>query len=738
MLVDYVGQNRFIAQAWVGCIDQANTARKPWENAANMCRSFYADDCGFLFTEEYQKMYLGVKNQQNMLTPDRAVTINKAFEYVALYGPSLYWDYPDRQVISPTSIELHPEIFGDVQDPMVMQQYQQLVQLDQFEQNRNKTRNSVLQKWLNFTQREQPGGGLKLASELSIQDALLDGRGALFPRVFKYPGGSRRMTGSFSIPPRDIFVDPDSTDHTCRDAGWIAVRYCEPSYEVEKKFGLKYGTLYGKGVRETYDSNGRNSGKSHDAARNGKDGYYKDMIEWYEIFSKRGVGSRNPRARKELDVMFDEVVGNYARVCVAKNVDFILNCPPEFMLSASTEQIKQSMDWETPLWRDDAWPVKFLDFYPKSRDSAWPLPPLQPALGYLICISVLQTAYINKAWENSQTIIAVLKSAEDNVKKQLEGSSQKLIVELSEVHGKNLNEIVQILQRPNNGEENLLQAMSVMQSRFDQCTGLTELMYGGSANASQSRSARDAEIKNEKVMIRPDFMAKKVADWHSAVADTEKNIAYWNLLPDDVSVGLGVVGAQLWDSLVLSEDPEVVFRSSRAIILGQDIQRPDKTKKIQDLNTISQQIAPVLSAYSQQTGDWAPLNAYIEKAMKAIDESADGMQMGTQPQEPSPEQQQMSQLQAEKLAADIQKTLAEAGLKEAQAMTAAQPQQQVDPNAMAQMELEIAKAQQQMLIDQAKASQDLAIQRAKATQDMNIARMRASSLGAKQNGASQV
>lgn len=726
MQADYVEQNRCIAKAWIGCIDQAAEARKWWEKTADMCRAFYSEDCGFLFQDKFQKQYLQVKNTKDMMRPARSVTVNKAFEYVSLYGPSLFWDYPNIQINSPALIELYPEIMGDVQDPMVMEQFQQMVQMDQAEQNRNKTRNDVMSKWLNFTQREQSGGGKKYASERAIQNALLDGRGVLYSRVFQFPGSQRKMTGSFHVSPRDIYIDPDATDCTCRDAGWIAVRYREPSYVVEERFNLQPGSLYGKGSCETKDSMGRNNSEGQKGNRKANPGYYNDMIEWYEIYSKRGVGSRNPSARKELDVMFDEVVGNYARVCVARNVDFILNCPPSFMMESDVEQIKQAMDWPTPLWRDDSWPFKFLDFYPKSDDSAWPLPPLAPALGYLICISLLNTLYVNKAWENSQTIIAMLKAAGDDVKRQMQATDQTIYVELTETMGKSITEIIQILQRPNNGEQNLLEAMSVMQSRFDQCTGLTELMYGGGANMSQSRSARDAEIKNEKVMIRPDYMAKKVAEWHSQVADTEKNIAYWNLTSQDVSVGLGTIGSYLWDQLILTEDPEVIFRSSRAIVLAQDIQRPDKAKLLQNINTASQQIIPSFMQYAMQTGDYAPLNAFNAEVMKAMELDVPGMDIQPpQPQEPSPEQQEMQQLQNQKMVADIQKTLAEAGLKESQAMAAAQQQQGVDPAAEMKLQMDAQQAQQSMLIDSIKAAQDMQIQQAKARQDMQIARMRA-------------
>lgn len=661
---------RPIANAWLGCIGEADAARRKWKTAADLCRRFYSGGCGFMWEDEFHDTFFA--NQPAWIKPRFRVDLNKTYEYVAITGPSLYWNDPYRQVVSPERISLFPELYGDVDnDPQAAELFQQTQKADESERRINKMRNSAFQAWLNFTQREQPGGGLEGETRLTIDDALIDGRGVMVTKVYQYPGSDKKLTGSFSVPPRDLFIDPDCSDITLRDARWIAIQHNDHASKVEKMFDLPAGSLHGKGMAETRDSKGRNRTPADDNVRKSNDrSSLSDMIQWYEIYSKCGAGSRNLKARNELDKALDAEVGNYARICVARNVDFLLNLPANKLEVATADDIREAFAWPVPYWLDDAWPITTLDFYTADRTSAWPLPPLWASIGPLMCINVLTSLYLSKAWDNSQTIIAYLASLEDKVKQKLASGDPVVEIKLDGVNS-SIKECVQILERGRGGEEGLLNAIAAMQQRFNESSGLNELSYGGTTGA-QSRSAADSQFKQEATMRRADDMASKVAKHQASIADHEKIAAFWSLKRYDVEPAIGLGGGEIWERLIETADPEVVLRSTRAIVDVQDIQRPDRKKNLVNLTTASGYQLPVYQAYAAATGDTGPLNAFNQAWFDAAGIEADGLELGPWEHQQPPddgglsEQMQQIQLQAAKTSVDKDASAAELNRAKAQ------------------------------------------------------------------------
>jgi DNA repair exonuclease SbcCD ATPase subunit len=273
---------RPLVTGWLGKIEQAIKAKKPFTDIAEQCTAFFSADTGFMWEPKYRKKYLNTST-----SPRFRMTMSKAFELVALFGPTLYWRNPTRTVTPRRQVPIPEDIFGpenmaeikemeqglqqqmqQVQQQMQqsqqqMQQMQQQMQQAQaaanqgdqeaaqalqqmgqqsqqlqqqiqplqqqsqqlqqqmqqmqpqfdmireaeqlfkrsqveatFRKMTDSTRAELMQKWLNYTPNEQPGGGLAQHAEMAITEALVKGRGVLWVQPYTQPGSEMNLTAS--------------------------------------------------------------------------------------------------------------------------------------------------------------------------------------------------------------------------------------------------------------------------------------------------------------------------------------------------------------------------------------------------------------------------------------------------------------------------------------------------------------------------------------------------------------
>ena len=125
-----------LVASWLGVVEQCQRAKQPYSEVAAMCYKFYAGMTGFMWKPQFRNKYIGdgIKN------PKFQVTINKAFELVAIFGPSLYWKYPNRTVMRYDRPVLHPDVLGDPNDPTIQQMWQFLDQQIQADDRASATR----------------------------------------------------------------------------------------------------------------------------------------------------------------------------------------------------------------------------------------------------------------------------------------------------------------------------------------------------------------------------------------------------------------------------------------------------------------------------------------------------------------------------------------------------------------------------------------------------------------------
>lgn len=641
---------------WVSQIEAAQRAKKPFDDVGELCYSFYKKSSGFMWEPKFKKKYL-----ERVDSPKFAVTLQKAFEFVAVIGPYLMWQNPNRRVLPLELPDYPPELFVNEQ-PGSQQIYEMLAQQHQKENMQREWRAKLMGSYLNYSSREQPHG-LETHCQWAVVDAMIKGRGCLWPVAYSFPGDTRRLTRLEYASVDNLLIDPDCRDPELRTAKWIARKHVTPYWELETRFGLKKDSLKGKGSSET------NSHRISDTRRRGRrrrevNSETGDLITWYEVFSRLGVGSRDTRFKEitghesSLHKGFEDVTGGFAYMAISPTVEFPLNLPTS-KIRRSKEEVFESLMWPCPSYVDNLFPVALLDFYPDTN-SAWPIAPLGPATGELIAMNIILSAFLENAYENRKSIVAIAEHAVVEFEAAMKSNRSTEYVKLKNEINQSVSEVVQILNRP---EMNMdpLRALEYLGDSFARRTGLTDFQFA--VTTTQSRSAADIAAKEEKSSIRPDKMSKDVAKWVSHASRLEAFLAGIEVSGEDIQGRLGTMGATLWDVLISDNDPITIAREMTITVEASDIRKPNKARDAQNMQTAAGFVMPALQTYASLTGDSEPLNSFLASFGESIEMSTKDWKMGPWAPQPDPMQQQIAQqsaqLQMEEQTAEIEKTQAE-------------------------------------------------------------------------------
>jgi hypothetical protein len=665
-----------LVRGWQGKLDIAIQHKKDrFQDIADQCMGFFSGAVGFMYDPKYMAKYVGGAFQ-----PKFKITLNKAFEIVALFGPLIYNRNPTRLVGAPEGIHYGPELFGNPDDPNVQAQYQQATAQDENRKAALDAGCQALERYLNYTPNEQPNGGLKQASEDACTEALIKGRGCLWSEPYKMPGSNRVLTGSFYDSVDRLLIDPDSESANFGEAFWIARQCIEPHWKAEKDRGLPYGSLRNKNNLESADSQGSQRGNPA-AARQRTQGRTNDLISYTKIWSIGGVGTRLSGTSKVMQEAFDEVVGDYAYLEIAKGVPWPLNMSKDRFLAATDEEVKQAFSWPVPYWLDQRWPCAMLDFY-RQPNCSWPISPLRPGLGELVALNIIISHLTHHIYQNSRTLVAVLKSAQKDVQGALESGKDLAVFGIPEIL-KDIDSLIKFIQGPAVNYD-VWKIIDHLFELFDKRVGLSELMYAMNPGAA-SRTTADAETKRSSMAIRPDHMAAQVEAWQVDVARNEKLCAYFSgVNGESVKPLVGDVGAWIFDQTFASADPESVILEMNCTIAAGSAKKPDRQRDAANLREIYQPLSIQLTQAWQVTGDPEPLNNLNRKMGEAMEVDMEGLAIGPPPPPPPPEEQQPDPAQEAK-AASIQQDMQ---------IKAAQTQQD--------MQLQAIGQQQKLLQDQQK------------------------------------
>lgn len=620
-----------LVNAWEGAIKAAEKTQEPWRTTANICREFYSGSVGFMWDSKFRNKYL-----RNMPETKFEITIAKAFELVSIVGPTLMWNYPGRIATGYEKLQIPAEFWGD---PNLAQQWQQSYSS---ELATNTARNELMQHYLNYSQREQPGGGLKTDCQMAIIDSLITGRGVIRVDPYEPVGGPGKLTGGFYVKPDNLLIDPDCSRANLTDASWIAIKHCQPHWRVERQFGWPAGSL--KGKSKTISRMGA-ANQSQDKSMRGQQ-ESQDLVEWYEVFSKCGAGQRFKSCNLPEWKDALEQIGDYCYLAIIPGSNEILNLRTEFIETASMDQVKAAIDWPTPYYKDGRWPVALLDYW-LIPDKPWPMAPLAMGLGELIFLNVFISSLADKIFQDGLVKAAIrTEVAEDAIAKLT--SYKHEVLSLNPAIAGNINELVSYLQRPQTNFDafRMVEYVSMM---FDKRVGLTELMYGMNQGGKVSRTAADANIKGEAVSVRPEFMASQVEAWQTEIANLERIAAGWHVSGETLTPLLGQMGGQLWTQLITDSDPIVFLREMRMRIEANSIRKPNKSKENQNIQQLGAFLLPMLQWYAQTTGNTEPLNGFLNSAGRAIDQDVDAWLLPPINQQQPSEEEMMAQQEAQEL-----------------------------------------------------------------------------------------
>jgi len=691
---------RPLVTGWISKLEASHRSRKKWKEIADECILFYSNSARAMWDPMYAKKFWA----GSIELPRFRLTINKSFEFVAIFGPNLFWDIPHRNA-EPKRGQMVPQDLIPM-DPESQMIYESLAQSQQSGEQIHRIVAHLMQLHLNYTPREQRGT-LGHHSEMAIMDAMLKGRGVLASRPDKLPGSQRQLTGSFHEDPFNIFFDPDFDK--IYDAQWMSIKHVDPHWKVERRFRLPANSLKGKASLESSwhyaeVQTAEGGGNMHRAA-----GLTNDLVVWYEIFSKCGVGARMTGMPDIIKNHLERVVGDHAYLCIAANVPYPLNCPAEAFRSgginnkgATEDEIKERFSWPVPFWADDRWPVEMCDFY-DDPNSLWPVPPMSPGLGELKFMNFLVPWLCNRIYKSSRDFYAVAQPHIDTFKATLESGADQTVVGVPHMVD-DVRKAIQVLQQPETRMD-AWRIFEMVSELFDKRVGLTETSYGRNEDGTQNRSAEETMAKARAVGVRPEFMQKKVVEWQSRVAAAEAVVARRFVRGNDIQGHIGPVGAWLWDKYVVSQDWESVARQMEYTIEASSIQRPNRDRDVANLQQVMQFFAPAQEQYGQATGNYQPWNGTMRRWGEMHNIDTHDMEI---PPPPPPEPDPQAELDLQKSQMELQGKQIDLEGKQVQHET-----RLVDAQAkmqQAQIDLEVKQGTASTVIQQAtsKLQSDLA------------------------------
>lgn len=637
-----------IVSQWFSRFTSAEKSKERFTVMAKLCRQFLGSSAKAMWEDSFRKeFYPGVGQPQFM------VSLNKAFELVAVIGPSLYWQNPSREVHSadiPDQLQM-AQMFGVTEEDML----QQIQQQQQQEKQTKEIRNSLATLVMEYISREHPGGP-KVDNELAIQDGLVTGRGCCWTETYTDRASNAPMTGSFYDPVDNLLIDPDAKDPAWRDVKWIARRHVEPVWEVERRFGYPPGYLKGKGTHISAEYVAKlqvEAGKGNSM--------YQDQIEWYEIWSIGGIGARVTGINDQLGQALDQLTGDYCYLAVTRNVMHPLNLPPVLVSQGGPEHILEALRWRTArfgsvfeLWKDRKWPVEVVDFYPVVG-SCWPMAVLGPGIGSLLAMNILLVSQLTMSWDRRRDIIAVNGAYAEEVEAAIKGENNPAVIKINSASQMSITDIVGFVQRPE-VQGNLLEWIQYLDNQFQMATGLDDIHYGISQR--QARVTSDVQAKTAAANVRPDKMATDVHKFVVNCGTKELWLAAQYMKGEQLRALLGDWGAMAWDSLLGAMPFEELCREMAIWIEAIDMRRPNREKDMADLERLMPYYMPAVTKYSEMTGDEKPFNALVHKFTTAMQmKDPEDLFMG--PWHPAPDpamqqaQQQAQQLDAGKTEAEI-------------------------------------------------------------------------------------
>lgn len=581
-----------ICQQWLSKIKLGlELKQERFQKYADECYAFFNGPANYQFAK-FQEEKTGQLGESMTTVPYFQITVNRLFEAVALYGPVLMHKYP-QATVAPVQ-----RPFADPNDPMEQAKVYCA---------------TMKEHYSNWLQKE---AGKKEEGRFAITEAIIKGMGLLWVDMHRPPGSEVQYPKAEYRSVDDLVLDPDAKYR--KSIQWIAMRHVEPVYLVEQKFNLPPGSLQGHYQSASSQvtaqakqevANGHPKGKSY------------DLIEYWDIYSKGGFGEKLAGSTAKMEVN-TEALGQFCRIVVAKDVPYPLNLPSEMLTMGEVDEnaIMEAVQWPIPFWMDGGWPYAELAFY-RDSNSVWPISIAKNGLGYLKFINWCLSFLADKTAASSTTYVAMMADAAKEIRDQLLSShSPYKVIEISQMTGQNINEIVSFLKAPD-FDINIWKMVDEVSQRFDKATGLSELLYGMTTNSL--RTATEAEVKQQNVSIRPDDMSATTDDWLSCTISKEVQAMCWKCGFEDLAPVLGEEQAYQFLTYLTQMPADSVVREYSYTVVAESSRRPNKEGRRKALQELGQVIGPTLQQFAMQ-GMTMPWNQFVSDLAKAYEVEAAG------------------------------------------------------------------------------------------------------------------
>ena len=608
---------RAIADGWLKKIELSLKHKRPFSEDAKEAMAFFDGPHNWFWRDTYARHEYGYN--RTIAPPAFRMQCNRVFEAVKLFGSVIYHRNPVRTVSPARYPFVNPEDVGVVDQPSLMA-YQQAAQETMKQAEVRKSVALLMEKYLNYTPNELD---LKTHSRRVVDEAIIKGMGLWWTELVTLPGSQQGIVGSFADSVDNFTMDPDATE--IEDITWCARRCVHPIDQVARQYGLDRDELKGhlEGAKpitketddqpftdEEYPYKGRRVGKSN------------ELVTYWKIYSKTGLGDRLKDAPKDMMGAFDSV-GDNCYIAVCEGVKYPLNMPPSLLEQQVDDEtgvppeLFRAVQWPIPFWAEaNGWPFVPLDFHRKPG-YIWPLSHVKPGIGELRFLNFALSFIAQRVATSCETLIGVSKAADQDIKDQILSQSERgfKVVEISETLGRSVSDLISIFQLPEVSPE-LWKIVDAVTAMFDKRVGLTELAYA--MTSSQIRSATEASVKAEQLSVRPDDMANRLEDAMSLLARREAFAARWLLEPQDVEPIVGPLGAAAWAQHIKTLDPSVVAREFEYRIEAGSARKPNKATRVEQMQAALQTLGPILQGLVPM-GVVDPLNALITDWADSLD-----------------------------------------------------------------------------------------------------------------------
>jgi len=612
---------RQCVSTWIKKLKSAEKYKKPFDEIAKEASMFFDGDHNWMWKDGYARGERGYNS--SIAPPSFRMQLNKVFELVEIFASVIYHRNPVRTV----TVMQEPDIPlmdmgldmpagpGGMPSP---EQQAILMTVKGLEEERRQKENAakLLNSYLNFTPVELD---LKRQARKVVNEAMIKGAGVFWTELVSVDTSGdpqqppMKMVGSFYDSVDNLLIDPDFDNED--DMLWCARKCVRPIQEVAATYGVPEEDL-----RRHLEGNGTQLQKEP-RGKNRKKDTTNQLITFYKVWSKTGMGDRFKDSPKDNKGIFD-AVGRYCYPVICEGVEYPLNLPPEIMQEQVDEQgLPQSMltrvAWPIPFYADpQGWPFTMLAFHRKPG-YAWPISHIKPAIGELRLLNWCFSFLATRIATSCETVVAVQKAADQTIKDQLLAPSEGgfKIVEMSELLGRRIEDIVSVFQLPQVTKD-LWDIIQAILDQFAQRTGLSELVFG--YTRAMFRSAAEAQIKNENISIRPDNMANELEDCMSLLARREALAARWLLEPNDLKPILGPMGAAAWEQFVARRDIVSLTRELLYRVEAGSARKPNKASRVEQMQMAVQTLGPILSQLAG-AGAVDPFNALMRDWADSLD-----------------------------------------------------------------------------------------------------------------------